>query len=328
MGRKLKGKIGSKGLKGSLLRHQALEQSKKKTKSKQEHALHKNQPTKASLESRASQREAAGKLIPFEKDSTLLLVGEGDFSFSRAIIMQDYIKAKNLIVTSFDASVSELNLKYPHSFPENYEFLVQNGVKILFRIDATNLLKSFKLSKKTTWPKVVGAEWAIKKVENIMFNFPHTGKGIKDQDKNIRDHQELVAGFLASSKLFFKNVNRIPLSGSAQTYTQGYDLDEKKANDKVTADGYGNVLLTVFTGEPYDSWQLKSLAKTTGWKVERSSKFQWENYPEYAHKRTNSEQDTTKPALDRDARTYTFEIYDKTKHSKAGKLQKLESDEE
>ena len=81
--------------------------------------------------------------------------------------------------------------------------------------------------------------------------------------------------------------------------------------------------------DSYDSWQIKTLAKTTGWKIERSNKFQWENYPGYSHKRTNSEQDTTKPAAERDARTYILEIFNKHKHSKSKKNQKdSDSDEE
>ncbi|SCV00918.1 LAME_0G12838g1_1 [Lachancea meyersii CBS 8951] len=327
MGRKPKGKSSSKGLKGALLRHQATEQAQKKVKTKQEHALQKNKPTKASLEQRASQREAAEKMIPFDKNSTLLLVGEGDLSFARSIIMQEYVKPENLLVTSFDNSPSELKLKYPKSFEANYDFLLENGVKVFFRIDATNLIKAFKISKKTTWSKIAGSEWAIKPVEFILFNFPHTGKGVKDQDKNIRDHQELILGFLESCKQFFKTANQVPTSRSAMGFAQGYTLDDDATNTRLSAEGCGKVLISVFTGEPYDSWQIKILARTTGWKVERSSKFNWANYPEYSHRRTNSEQDTTKPAAEREARTYMFEIFDK--HAKTARKQKnSDSDDE
>ncbi|CEP61344.1 25S rRNA (uracil2634-N3)-methyltransferase LALA0_S03e00760g [Lachancea lanzarotensis] len=327
MGRKLKGKANPKGLKGALLRHQANEQAQKKVKSKADHSLHKQKPTKASLEQRESQRETAAKIIPFASNSTLLLVGEGDFSFARSIISQHYIEPENLLVTSFDNSPAELKLKYPKSFEENYEFLTQAGVQVFFRIDATNLIKSFKISKKTTWSKIAGQKWATKPLEGILFNFPHTGKGIKDQDKNIRDHQELVLGFLQSCKQFFKAVNQTAISGSTSNFSQGYTMNDEAATNKVSSEGYGKVFLTVFTGEPYDSWQIKIMARTGGWKVERSGNFQWANYPEYAHKRTNSEQDTTKPAAERDARTYVFEIFDK--HSKASKKRKgTDSDED
>ncbi|SCU89783.1 LAFA_0E20868g1_1 [Lachancea sp. 'fantastica'] len=327
MGRKLKGKASSKGLKGALLRHQIHEQAQKKVKSKADHSLHKHKPTKASLEQRELQRETASKIIPFGPNSTLLLVGEGDFSFARSIVSQNYVKPENLLVTSFDNSPTELKLKYPKSFEDNYDFLKQNDVQVFFRIDATNLIKSFKFSRKTTWSKIAGPEWATKPLEGILFNFPHTGKGIKDQDKNIRDHQELVLGYFQSCKQFFKAVNQTALNGSALNYSQGYTIKHDAATNKVSSEGYGKVYLSVFTGEPYDSWQIKILARTAGWKVERSGNFQWANYPEYSHRRTNSEQDTTKPAAEREARMYVFEIFDK--HSKASKKQNdSDSDED
>ncbi|CUS24018.1 LAQU0S13e01442g1_1 [Lachancea quebecensis] len=328
MARKLKGKSTSKGLKGALLRHQAQEQLNKKIKSKQDHAIQKNKPTKAVLNNQKIQRESAAKFIPFEKDSTLLLVGEGDFSFARSIIENEYISPANLIVTSYDNSTNELNLKYPKSFQQNYDFLAERGVRMFFKIDATNLIKSFKLSKKTTWQKIVGSELASKGVQNIMFNFPHTGKGIKDQDRNIRDHQELILAFFRSSKEFFKQINQNASAASLDKFGQGYSLKGREDSTS-SSENKGNVLISVFNGEPYDSWQIKILAKTSGWKVERSSKFQWENYPEYSHKRTNSEQETTKPAAEREARTFIFELYDKKKHAKNGKkFQNAGSDDE
>ncbi|CAR25041.1 25S rRNA (uracil2634-N3)-methyltransferase [Lachancea thermotolerans CBS 6340] len=328
MARKLKGKTTSKGLKGALLRHQAQEQLNKKITSKQEHAVKKNRPTKAVLNNQKIQRETAAKFIPFEKESTLLLIGEGDFSFARSIIENEYISPANLVVTSYDNSPKELNLKYPKSFQQNYDFLMEHGTKVFFKIDATNLIKSFKLSKKTTWQKIVSSELASKGLQNIMFNFPHTGKGIKDQDRNIRDHQELILAFFRSSKEFFKQINQNLSSAILDKFAQGYTLKSQE-NGTPASDSQGKVLISVFNGEPYDSWQIKILAKTSGWKVERSNKFQWENYPEYSHKRTNSEQETTKPAAEREARTFIFELYDKKKHAKNGKKsQNAGSDDE
>lgn len=55
--------------------------------------------------------------------------------------------------------------------------------------------------------------------------------------------------------------------------------------------------------------------------LSRSSKFQWENFPGYHHRRTNSEQDTTKPAKERDARFYIFSKYvsNSSKHNRKSK---------
>ncbi|CCE62486.1 hypothetical protein TPHA_0C03340 [Tetrapisispora phaffii CBS 4417] len=322
MSRKLKGKIGYKKLRTTLLNHISKKQALKKRKQK---IAHKTKPVINSKvkKNQQKQKEHETKFIPISKNETLLLVGEGNFSFARSLIEQDYILPENLIVTSYDASVQELKLKYPHTFEENYKFLVEEKVLIFFHIDCTNLIKSFKISKKNTWKKIMQTKGNIsisgKVIQNIMFNFPHNGKGIKDMDKNIRDHQELISAYFKNCKDFFKMINST-ITDAKTKYTQGYSLDERKNDgrlvDGVSESGIGKVILTMFTGEPYDLWEVRALAKQTGFQVEKSNKFQWENYPEYHHKRTNSEQDTTKPAQEREARTYVFKIFENSKKNK------------
>ncbi|KAL3233398.1 hypothetical protein RNJ44_03438 [Nakaseomyces bracarensis] len=323
MARRLKGKGHAKGLKAALLNHQASVKLSKTIKKKEENKL--KQKTQLNKNQKAQKLQSANqKFIPFERNETLLLVGEGDLSFARSIVEEDYILPENLIVTSFDNSPTELRLKYPHSFEENYEFLVSENVKIFFQIDATKLIKSFKISKHTPWSKIMGPAWRYKYLQNIMFNFPHTGKGIKDQDRNIMEHQELVFGYFDSAKQLFQLVN----SGKKNTeigHSQGYSLgNDKDQKGNITEEGYGKIILSLFNGEPYDSWSVKILAKNNGLQIERSNKFQWENFKSYNHKRTNSEQDTTKPAKERDARIYIFKKFEKYKKKRT----KNESDDE
>lgn len=311
MARKLKGKIGSKSLKATLRGHQVQAQFKQLSKKKEQNKIQKkSQPSALVKKNQELQKEAQANFVPFEKGETLLLVGEGDFSFARSLIEEGFIFPRNLIATSYDNSPSELKLKYPNSFETNYEFLVDQKVPILFNIDATNLIKTFKLSKKTPWSKLLGPEWGLKALNNIMFNFPHTGKGIKDQDRNIRDHQELIFGYFRSSKKLFELAN-LPILGAQSQHNRGYSMDDSKDARGITQDGYGNILMSVFNGEPYDSWMIKSLAKDNGLHVKRSNRFQWELYPTYNHKRTNSEQDTTKPAREREARIYIFQKFER-----------------
>ncbi|CAL9737110.1 25S rRNA (uridine(2634)-N(3))-methyltransferase [Monosporozyma servazzii] len=315
MGRKLKGKSNAKGLKAALQNQLFQQKLANSQKIKQQNLANgKVQLSKKAINQKARQQAKESTFVPFGKDETLLLVGEGDFSFAKSIIMQDYIRPENLIVSSYDASVNELKLKYPHTFEDNYKYLTDLGVKIFFQINATNLIKTFKLSRHTPWKKIMGKEWQSKYLQNIMFNFPHTGKGIKDQDRNIADHQELIFGYFDSAKQLFKMVNT-HIKHAKSSYTHGYKLDDEEkdvnAPGAITEDGYGKIILSAFTGEPYDSWQIRLLAKKNGFVVDRSCRFQWSNYPEYHHKRTNSEQDTTKPAFERDARTYIFRQFAK-----------------
>lgn len=327
MGRKMKGKIGAKSLKTSLINHQHNENLIKK---RQQQIAHKQNPQtpKNVKKNKQLQKENQEKFIPFNPTENLLLIGEGDFSFARSIIEQCYILPENLIVTSYDASIQELKLKYPKTFEENYKYLTDEKVSMFFRIDATNLIKSFKISRKQTWKKIMvsigNVNLSTNVLQNVMFNFPHTGKGVKDMDRNIRDHQELVSKYFKSSKEFFKLINA-DIMRSRSSYTQGYSLNSN-ANNKIdsngtTEEGYGKIILSVFTGEPYDLWQVRVLAKDNGLQVERSSKFQWGDYPEYHHKRTNSEQDTTKPAEERDARLYVFKKFEKRANKRSKKSQ-------
>ena len=329
MARKLKGKSNSKGLKAALANHKLqdnlIQQQRKKQLNQDRQKEHKSKKTLAQAK---LQKKREGSIIPFKSNETLLLIGEGDFSFARSIVEQGYMQPQNLIATSYDASVTELNLKYPNTFQENYDFLIEEGVKILFHTDATKLIRSMKISKHTPWTKIMGNEWRFKYLNNIMFNFPHTGKGIKDQDRNIRDHQELIFGYFDSCKQLFNLVNS-HIKGNKSNHTQGYNLDKSSkmgTNDGITSEGYGKILLSVFAGEPYDSWQIKALAKENGLMLDTSNKFNWENYPQYHHKRTNSEQNTTKPAHEREARTYIFKKFERKRNNRSDN--KDDSDEE
>ncbi|AJR37398.1 hypothetical protein H751_YJM248I00079 [Saccharomyces cerevisiae YJM248] len=328
MARKLKGKIGSKGLKGALLRHQAKVKLVRNIESKQKHELRKKNSSannKTVKRNQEFQKLNQGKVMPFEKDETLMLCGEGDFSFARSIVEQNYIESDNLIIISYDNSVNELKLKYPHTFEENYQYLKDLNIPIFFQIDVTKLVKSFKISKNNTWFKIINRlsdhRWGNKPLQNIVFNFPHNGKGIKDQERNIREHQDLIFNFFQNSLQLFNLINT-KIQNDTLRYTQGYDLNEDTLQaKKLTAEGYGNIILSLFDGEPYDSWQIKLLAKKNGLTLSRSSKFQWENFPGYHHRRTNSEQDTTKPAKERDARFYIFSKYvsNSSKHNRKSK---------
>lgn len=325
MSRKLKGRNTSKSLRGALLRHQATEHQKVKVKKREQHESSKGKPTKENLAHKEFQRAKAGSFVPFTKDSTVMLVGEGDFSFAKSLIDENYIKPEDMIVTSFDSGVTELKLKYPNSFENNYAFLVENNVTILFRVDATNLIKSLKISKKSPWSKIVGNKWNGKVLESILFNFPHTGRGIKDQDRNIKEHQTLLHDYFKSCKQLFQLVNNDRKVLDSNRCMGGYSTGST-SDQKIDSEGYGKVILTLFNGEPYDSWQIKILAKENGWKLERSAKFEWSKYPGYHHKRTNSEKDTTKPAKERDAKMYIFEMFNKRKHSKKAIVDDSDSD--
>ncbi|CCH43652.1 hypothetical protein BN7_3205 [Wickerhamomyces ciferrii] len=246
--------------------------------------------------------------IPFGPEDTVMLVGEGDFSFAASCLQQEYLQPSKLIITSFDNSANELALKYPHTFPKNNEYLKEKGVVIHYKIDGTDLVRSLKLKKHIN---------SFPKLDFIVFNFPHTGRGMKDQDRNIRDHQLLVLGYFKSCVEVFK------MLGWGTPKQRKSNLSEMNVLSTESQDKEPKIVLSVFEGEPYDSWNIKSLSKTLGLKVERSGAFRWDLFKGYEHKRTNSEQQTTKVANERKARIYVFE-----KFKKQIKKKKVDSDDE
>ncbi|CUM67517.1 uncharacterized protein PRCAT00005216001 [Priceomyces carsonii] len=296
MGKKAKGKIiNKKGLKGALIRHEAKEKLRKK-EDKLINVKKENQKLKEKSMKNGNKKTGKAQLIdtkafiPFNKDEKVLLVGEGDFSFAMSLVEEDFIKPDNLIATSYD-SVDEINLKYPAA-KEKLEFLKSRGVKLLHDIDATSLVKSLKLNpsnKKKTGGKQLFDDGG--QLNKIMFNFPHTGRGMKDVDRNIADHQKLILGYFKSCKEVFSVINK--------DFTSEY-------GGYLTDKNNGKIIISVFEGEPYRSWEIKSLGRSQEFMVERSGKFQWLMFPSYHHKRTNSERDTTKPASERSARIYVF----------------------
>lgn len=294
------------GLKSSLLRHQQLvkkQNAKSAVKSEQE----KQQINKKKKLQQESALSLKNKDVfdNFDHDLNLLIVGDGDFSFTLAVLENGLINlGKNKIITTSYDSESELAEKYPTTFRENYTKLQEgpykDSVRVFFNIDATNLIKSFK-------PTKFNIKNFFRLGENgnnnflILFNFPHLGQGIKDQDRNIHNHQILVQNyFKASIEFFIKVINQSPI----QDKTSDLNISSFRSQRIPMRIG-----LTLFEGEPYDSWQIKKIGRELNLVVERSNKFIFDNYKGYVHKRTNNEQNTTKLASTRNARTYIFQKY-------------------
>ena len=107
-------------------------------------------------------------IIPFDPTHKILLVGEGNFSFTLALLklnpqvypgLSSYIPAHNITATAYD-SEDECFEKYPEA-PEIVEELKKRGVKVLFSVDAQSL-EGCKVLKGQQWDRVV-------------WNFPHAG---------------------------------------------------------------------------------------------------------------------------------------------------------
>ena len=170
-------------------------------------------------------------------EHSILLVGEGNLSFSCSVL-ESLGDGSHLIATCFDKE-SILLEKYPDA-SESISLIKDYEGTVLFGIDATRLhcIKSLK----------------SRSFDRIIFNFPHVGAGIKDQDRNILVNQKLLLSFFSSAV-------------------------------KVLAER-GCILVSLKLGLPYDEWRIKKQADAAGLATARSFAFVPTDYPGYAHRRT------------------------------------------
>lgn len=94
--------------------------------------------------------------------TTTLLVGEGNFSFSVALLKRNGIQRGTIVATAFE-SHQECIRKYGNEAKSNIEYLMSCNVKVLHGIDATRLKQSQDDTKSSFY-------------ERIIFQFPHTGR--------------------------------------------------------------------------------------------------------------------------------------------------------
>ncbi len=147
--------------------------------------------------------------LPFhpKNNSIVLLIGEGDFSYCRALVSaflaaeksqieiegEDYKRKWRVIATAFDNRETVLR-KYRKS-RDNLAFLEETeNVETLFCINGTKLHEDRELKR-------IFSNFTPTRV---IFNFPHTGAGIKDRERNIVAQQKLLQGFFDSVKKFME----------------------------------------------------------------------------------------------------------------------------
>lgn len=313
MARKLKGRhLTGKGLKGALQKHQVIEKTNgKQTKSLLAHEQRCKDKT-ASMKSGARSKKNSQKysqqkksFIPFDSDDSVLLVGEGDFTFARSLVTQGHVSPENLIATSFD-TYRELINKYP-AVQAVLNVLKEQGVVVLHGVDCTKLAATLNLNKKHK----ISLFSPPRRLNIIMFNFPHTGRGMKDVDRNIRDHQKLVLAYFKNCKEVFDIENHNNTSNQQDFSGYNYITNSEASKQKI--------ILSLFDGEPYISWGVKALARSVGYCVERSGAMDWAAHEGYHHMCTNGIRETTKPAVERDARIYVFDKSTRKEYEKLNK---------
>lgn len=103
--------------------------------------------------------------IPFKSTDSILLIGEGNFSFARALIDDapgdlTFLPPSNITATAYDTE-QECHEKYPEC-QSIVISLRERGVQVLFGVDGTRLEK---------YAALKGRKW-----DRIVWNFPHAGE--------------------------------------------------------------------------------------------------------------------------------------------------------
>jgi hypothetical protein len=148
--------------------------------------------------------------IPFHPrgNSSVLLIGEGDFSYCRTLVAALGASAGSderkwrIIATCLDSRETVIR-KYRKS-SENLKLLEEKeSVEVLFGVDGMKLHENVEL--KRLYQSTSGPT-------RIIFNFPHTGAGIKDRERNIVAQQKMLQGFFDSVVKFHKQHSKVAKS--------------------------------------------------------------------------------------------------------------------
>ncbi|EKV05208.1 25S rRNA (uridine(2634)-N(3))-methyltransferase [Penicillium digitatum] len=192
-------------------------------------------------------------------------------------------------------------------------------------------------------PYQLGGPWDV-----ICFNFPHVGGLSTDVNRQVRANQELlVAFFKACVPLMSKPPPLMDADDDEWVYADGEESEEDEDEDGGDGEelgkdddtagkgfrvGPGQILVTLFEGEPYTLWNIRDLARHAGLVVVTSFRFPWTSYEGYSHARTAGHiegKDGERAGWrgeDREARMYVFEVKQKEPAKKGGKKRSRDED--
>ncbi|KAI7743809.1 hypothetical protein M8C21_027938 [Ambrosia artemisiifolia] len=142
----------------------------------------------------------------------ILLVGEGDFSFSLCLA-RAFGSARNIVATTVDTH-QELVKKYSNVV-ENVRELQDRGSVVLYGVDATAMSRHFFLT--------------TQRFHRIVYNFPHVGFHFPEGNGcQIKLNKQLVKGFLRNAKTLLKKENgEIHVSHKVGEPYDSWDLVKK-----------------------------------------------------------------------------------------------------
>ncbi|KAK0564824.1 hypothetical protein OC844_001535 [Tilletia horrida] len=244
---------------------------------------------------KAKTRSSRKAFMPFSKDDAILLVGEGNFSFTLSLLQPPHsLSPKQVLATAYDGE-QECYRKYPDA--EKIVTQIRDLAKksgrpdeiVVFGVDAGNL----SASKAVTGAGQKGGA-AQRRFSKIWFGFPHVGAGHKDETRNILANQLLLLRFLVSAAPLLSTG---PLPAWVQASLSGKKRRNEESDDEEDAEEggqgggdvtdldddddehnnlygprhasmavpkrAGSVLITLRNCVPYTQWDVPTLGKRT-----------------------------------------------------------------
>lgn len=147
----------------------------------------------------------------------ILLVGEGDFSFSTCLALA-FDSASNMVATSLDSKA--FLKKHYGSAMSNIKELRRRGCKVMHGIDATKMVNHEFLGRLT--------------FDRIIFNFPFAGF-FKDLSRNaqLRRHRRLVSLFLKNAKEMVSENGEIHITHKTNGFHAEWKLEVVAASHRL-----------------------------------------------------------------------------------------------
>ncbi|CAL0335046.1 unnamed protein product [Lupinus luteus] len=143
-------------------------------------------------------------------DHKILLVGEGDFSFSLSLA-QSFGSPSNIVASSFD-SYDDVTKKYKHA-KSNLDDLRKLGACLLHGVDATKM-------KFHSYLEAL-------RFDRIIFNFPHAGfHGKEGNSTMIEMHKNLVLGFFQNASCLLRFNGEVHVNHKTNAPFSHWNLEE------------------------------------------------------------------------------------------------------
>ncbi|KAG6407384.1 hypothetical protein SASPL_130373 [Salvia splendens] len=182
--------------------------------------------------------EEEKRIKHYSSRHSILLVGEGDFSFSACLALA-FGSAANIVATSLD-SLAFLKKNYGNAM-SNIGELRRRGGKVMHEIDATKMANHELLGHL--------------KFDRVIYNFPYAGifPKIVPRETQLSLHRELVSKFLMNARNMISENGEIHISHK----TNGFH-DRFYVEDIASSHGLRLIEAVTFERADYPGYNTKS----------------------------------------------------------------------